>query len=140
LHSVDGEWTLQKVLAKDGTFSVVTKRRDRRQSERSAHGVTSKEADKKITEIVKHLAGYQPVDQSPTTLPPHRDASQNAGTWLLVGYVQQNVGVTRLIRRAVARQVASSKIPPRVLDGDRQTARQQVVPVPTGRFVAAEAE
>ncbi|MGE0309868.1 MAG: hypothetical protein AB7Q27_29380 [Acidimicrobiia bacterium] len=57
LRSVDSEWTVEKVLAKDGTFSVVTKRRGRRQSERSVSGVTSRGADKKITEVVKQLAG-----------------------------------------------------------------------------------
>lgn len=48
--------------------------------------------------------------------------------------------MARLVDRAVARQVATSKLSLYVVDGDRKPARQQVVPVAADRFVAAEAE
>jgi serine/threonine protein kinase len=58
LRSSDGEWTVARTQAKDGSYSVATKRRGRQQSELSVSGVTSRAADRKIAEVVTRLAGY----------------------------------------------------------------------------------
>ena len=57
-----------------------------------------------------------------------------------VGDLDQDIGVARHIKSAVAREVPALKLAPRVLHGDRQAGCEQIGPVPTDGFVAAHAE
>jgi hypothetical protein len=55
-----------------------------------------------------------------------------------VGDFEQDVGVARLIERAIAREVTAAKLSLDVLDRDPQPTREQILPVATNRLWPAE--
>jgi hypothetical protein len=56
----------------------------------------------------------------------------------VIGDLEQNVDVTRLVERAVAREVGAAQLLLDVLDCDRQPTRKQIVAVPTNGLGASE--
>ncbi len=74
----------------------------------------------------------QPVPTQPAGL------SSNAGLSSVIGDFEQYVGVTRLVERAVAREVGAAELLLDVLNRDHQPTREQIVAVPTNGLCASE--
>jgi len=56
----------------------------------------------------------------------------------VVGHGQQDIGVTRLVEWAVAREISAAQLSSDIVDSDRQAAGEQVVAVPANRFRSTE--
>jgi hypothetical protein len=65
-------------------------------------------------------------------------ASRRTDQRLLVGHLDEHVGVTELIERAVAGQVSAAQLTLDVLDGDPQPASDKVVAESTDRLLPAQ--
>jgi hypothetical protein len=64
--------------------------------------------------------------------------AHTAGLSSVIGDFEQDVGVTRLVERAVAREVGAAELLLYVLNRDHQPTREQVVAVPTNGLCASE--